>query len=347
MTALDLPGAPDSGTRDRTGIVVLGVDGGGTRTRAAIVDGAGHFLAIGEGGPSNLHVSGRDAVRDAVATAVEAARSAAGIDSHSFDAAFLGHAGVVTPRDHSEIRAIARELALAPDERVGVDHDLRIALAGTLAGASGIVLIAGTGSSCYGRNADGASWRAGGWGPLLDDPGSGYWIGVQGMATVGRGVDGRGPETILQRTLPVALHVADAGELLRLTGVDGLSRERIAALAPLVLDAANEGDEAARAIVARGVDELALMVYAVAQRLWKDRQTMLAMTGGLTERPAFRSAIESAVAHRAPDVRPVPSRLPPVLGAAALALDALGLLDEAATTMLESQLDPGSVKTIN
>lgn len=351
-------------------LVVLGIDGGGTHTRAAIVDGTGRVLGIGLGGPSNLHVSGREAVRGAIADAVAAAREAAGLGAHrpmsrasdahtpsslafgahesadheapdhatgahQFDAAFLGHAGVVTPRDHEEIRSIARELSLAPDATVGVDHDLRIALAGGLAGAPGIVLIAGTGSSCYGRTAEGASWRAGGWGPLLDDPGSGYWLGVRGMAAVGRGIDGRGPETSLQRRLPAALGVADAEELLRLTGPGGLTRERIAELAPVVLDAADEGDGAASAIVAEGIDELALMVSAVATRLWRGTDAVLAMTGGLTSRPSFREALELAIRRRAPGVRPVASRLPPVLGAAALALESIGALSDQVAASLE------------
>lgn len=326
-----------SADADRPRIVALGVDGGGTRTRAAIVDGSGRVLGLGEAGPSNLHVSGAAVVRAAVEAAVRAARAEMAIESDGqFDAAFLGHAGVVTPRDREEIRAIARELGLAPETTVGVDHDLRIALAGGLAGAPGIVLIAGTGSSCYGRTADGTAWRAGGWGPLLDDPGSGYWLGVRGMAAVGRGVDGRGPETSLQRSLPAFLGVADAEELLRLTGAGGLTRDRIATLAPVVLDAADDGDSVAAAIVREGIDELALMVEAVARRLFRSADAArLAMTGGLVERPSFRAALETVIVRRVPGVRPVASRLPPVLGAAALALVSLGALDADVVAALE------------
>ena len=348
----------DRATDDvRAARFVLGIDGGGTRTRAAIVDLSGRLLGLGEGGPSNLNVSGRDGVRDAVRDAVEAARvdavrdagRSAGTDAGTvasddvgsdrdqqpFAAAFLGLAGVVTPRDHAEIRSIASELGLAPDNAVGVDHDLRIALAGGLGGSAGIVLIAGTGSSCYGRTDDGATWRAGGWGPLIDDPGSGYWLGVRAMATVCRSVDGRGPATALERALPDSLGLDSAGDLLRMTGTGGLTRERIAALAPLVLDAADAGDASATRIVAEAIDELARMVEAVERRLFAGNATMLTMTGGLTERRSFRDALERAITARSPSVRPVASRLPPVLGAAALALASIGALDDDIVARLE------------
>lgn len=306
-------------------IVVLGIDGGGSRTRAALVDATGCVLGYGEAGPSNIHVVGREAARDAIADAVGNASDSSGFAATHVKAAFLGLAGVSADRDRDDLRSIGRELDLAPDETLGVDHDLRIALAGGLGCDSGVVLIAGTGSSCYGRGADGSTWRAGGWGPLLDDLGSGYWLGVQSIVAITRAVDGRGPATSLRESVGDALGVDEPDELLRLTGRDGLPRERLAELAPLVLEADASGDDVAHEIVRHGIDELARMVQAVVQNLgWLSGTVPLVFTGGLATNRTYRDELELVVGKRAPNVRLVEARMSPVLGAALLALDSVG-----------------------
>jgi len=142
---------------------VLGIDGGGTKTAAVIVDEGGRLHGVGLAGPSNYDDVGVEAARAEIERAVAAARRMAGRATRRFDAAFLGIAGVVSPKDHAIVRAMAGVLDLAPPERVGADHDCRIALAGGLTGRPGIVQIAGTGSSTFGMNAADVGWRAGGW----------------------------------------------------------------------------------------------------------------------------------------------------------------------------------------
>ena len=323
-----------------TDIVVAGIDGGGTRTRAAIVDGTGRVVGYGESGPSNIHVVGRDVARDAIAAAMSAASDSAGLASTRVAAAFLGVAGVGSAHDRDELRSIARELDLSPEETLGVDHDLRIAHAGGLAGEPGIVLIAGTGSSCYGRSSEGISWRSGGWGPLLDDAGGGYWLVVQAIAAVTRAVDGRGPATSLEGSLKNALGIDDTNELLRLTGRGGLTREQLAEHAPIILAADDNGDEVARDIVRRGVDELARMVQAVVGNLgMMDARVPLVFTGGLSMNKAYRDELELTVDNRAENVALVEAKMPPVLGAALLALELSGALQpEAVASLQESTI---------
>ena len=147
----------------------LGVDGGGTKTQAVIIDECGRVLGAGLGGPANYDAVGVEVAQSNIAQAVEAARQAAGIADYPFASAYLGLAGVVCARDCEIVHGIARRLNLAAI--VGVDHDCRIALAGGLSGRPGIVLISGTGSSCFGMNALGDQWRAGGWGYLISDEG--------------------------------------------------------------------------------------------------------------------------------------------------------------------------------
>ncbi|MGH2544233.1 MAG: N-acetylglucosamine kinase, partial [Ardenticatenaceae bacterium] len=126
---------------------VLGVDGGGTKTRVAIVDESGQLHSTGLAGPSNIDDVGFETTRANIAQAVNTACHMADLQAISFSACFFGMAGVVSSQDRNLIHRMAQDLQLAPPEQVEVDHDCRIALAGGLSGRPGIVLIAGTGSS--------------------------------------------------------------------------------------------------------------------------------------------------------------------------------------------------------
>ncbi|HLP08445.1 MAG TPA: BadF/BadG/BcrA/BcrD ATPase family protein, partial [Opitutaceae bacterium] len=158
----------------------LGIDGGGTSTRALLCDERGRVLGLGAGGVANHLHAGWGGAADSLHTAVHGAFTAAGLAPAPCAAAFLGMAATASDAARGRWREIALQLGLArAAAAVGVDHDVRIALAGGLAGRPGIALIAGTGSSCYGRTASGATWQAGGWGSILDDGGGGYWLGLR------------------------------------------------------------------------------------------------------------------------------------------------------------------------
>jgi N-acetylglucosamine kinase-like BadF-type ATPase len=317
-----------------TDTLVLGIDGGGTRTRAALADRSGRLCGFGTAGPSNYQAVGIEVAGSNIAEAVAGAWRHAGGEMTAVSAAFLGMAGVVSEDDRRAIAAVAESQGLA--HAIEVDHDIRSALAGGLAGRPGIALIAGTGSSCYGRRADGTCWRSGGWGYLIDDIGSGYWLGVQGLAAITRAYDGRGEATSLAGPLMERLSMRNMDAVLHLAGVGGLSRSEIAGLAPLVLRTASYGDRVARTIVARGADELARMVEAVMLRLGWDGDAPVMMTGGLTSDPYFCEALRRAIARRAPAAVLTETILPPVLGAALLALELAGFrTDESIIMNLE------------
>lgn len=304
---------------------VLGIDGGGTRTRAALLGPNREILGEGEGGPSNIDDVGEAAARDNIAAAVDAARDRAGLARGPFAAAFLGMAGVTSDHDRAVIRRIALTLSLAPETRIGVDHDCRIALAGGLSGRPGIVLITGTGSSCYGRTTDGAHWLAGGRGHLVSDEGSGYWYGLQAIRAAVRHFDGRGPRTVLHDQVVDALAITDIDGLMHRLYVIGVSRAEIASLAPLVIAAAEAGDAAARALFQIGARDLAECVAAVAHRLGFDQGEFgLALTGGLSQAEVARAPLVAALAERLPGCRPTLAEQPPVIGAALLALGLAG-----------------------
>ncbi len=200
--------------------------------------------------------------------------------------------------------SIVRDVALMPHDCIGVDHDLRIALAGGLAGAVGIVLIAGTGSSCYGRNEKGQSWICGGWGHILDDVGSSYWMGLQAMIAAVRDFDGRGDATRLRARVAESLGLTDMRQIMLRVGVEGIARREMAALARLTTQAAAEGDTVACRIVDYGAAELATWsLRSSTNWTWRIRinadsigQIPVTVTGGLTNAGAvFMGPFEKAI----------------------------------------------------
>jgi N-acetylglucosamine kinase len=306
---------------------VLGLDGGGTKTRAVIVDDRGRLCGTGVGGPSNFDDVGIGPAQASIGQAVDAARQMAALPQRPFAAVFLGMAGVLSSSDRAIVQEMAQNLELASPEAVGIDHDCRVALAGGLSGRPGIVQIAGTGSSTFGMNEAGETWRAGGWGYLISDEGSSYWLGTQAMRLAVSAFDGRlGPTTLLER-VQQQLQLADMNEIMHRIYIRGLSRAEVAGLAPLAIEAARAGDKVALALLDQGSLSLAEAVLAVAQRLgFSPGRCELAMVGGLFQAgDIFVQRFKAAVLDKLPACRVIPAELPPVLGAGLLALQLLNV----------------------
>lgn len=315
-------------------IYVAGIDGGGTRTRCAIVDAYGNLAGVGYGGPSNYDDVGAEVAGANIAHALNDALCS--LPSRTQPAAiFFGMAGVVSAEDRATIVTIARRiecLAHLPHEQIGVDHDIKIALAGATCGQPGIVLIAGTGSSCYGENAAGESWRAGGWGFLVDDLGSSYYLGQQAIVVATQAYDGRGPATLLLDRIQQRLGLTDMNAIMRWMYVPAVNRSAIAALSPLVTAAADEGDAVAAAIIERGCTALAEMVAAVATRLGMAASpTPVIAVGGLAQSgPLYAEPLKRAIQARYPHALIQSPTMSPVAGAGLLALRLAGIAPETA-----------------
>ncbi len=305
---------------------VLGIDGGGTRTRAVILDDQGQICGVGQGGASNYDDIGIQAARENIGKAIETARQEAGLPTPPYDAVFLGIGGIATEADREVVRGIALDLNLAPEKYIGVGHDIRIALAGGLSGRPGIVQIAGTGSSTYGVNSAGESWRSGGWGPLISDEGSGYWLGIQAMRAATRASDGRSHPTSLLASVMTRLGLPEMDDIMARLYAQEMSRAEIAALGPLVIEAAREGDEVSLEIIKQGVQSMAECVAAVAKHLGFGDALELALTGGVFQAGAivvdpFREAVCALI----PQCKITKAELSPVLGACLLALELLNV----------------------
>jgi N-acetylglucosamine kinase-like BadF-type ATPase len=259
----------------------LGVDGGQSGTTAVIGDESGRVLGVGEAGPCN-HAGageGRAKLERAVTESVAAACAQAKLDAASirFAAACFGMSG--GPEDKREILA-----AILRADRLIVTHDAAIALAGATESGQGIVVIAGTGSIVYGRNAEGRTARAGGWGYVFGDEGGAFDIVRQAVRAALRMEEGWGPNTALRGAILEAVGAHDANAALHSLYTDQWPRSRTAKLAPLVDEAAGNGDAVALQIMNDAAMHLSLLAAAVRAQLWgKQAQVEIAYIGGVFE----------------------------------------------------------------
>ncbi len=314
-------------------MLYAGVDGGSTKTLAVVADGEGRVVGVGRAGPSNYHVVGLEgAVENINRALAEASRERPAV-------AALGLAGMDTRYDfeYFEAEAVPRIAA----GRVLVRHDAEIALVGATAGEPGIIVIAGTGSAAGGRNREGRYLRCGGWGYLLGDEGSAYWLGRNALTAVLRASDGRGPETMLTGLVLEALGVEDAEGIIREVYVKGMSVKEIASLAPLVTLAAGKGDAVAGRLVDEAARLLAEHVWALAERLGlgSGEPVKVAPVGGVFEAgpvilEPFRRYVEERV-----EAELVKPRFPPAVGALLIAYMESGVaVDDALLGRLEESL---------
>ena len=242
----------------------LGVDGGQSSTTALIGDREGHVIGRGHGGPCNHAgaAEGRRRFLSALGDSLAGACQQAGIDAGTvrFASCCLGFSG--GPADKE---ALIREMLVT--ERLVVTHDALIGLAGATAGEPGILVIAGTGSMAFGRNARNQTARAGGWGYIFGDEGGGFDLARQALRAALRCEEGWGAPTLLHATLLEACGATSANELMHLCYTPDFPRERVAKLAPLVDDASDRGDLVARKILEDGAGVLAVAVARSARLL--------------------------------------------------------------------------------
>jgi N-acetylmuramic acid 6-phosphate etherase len=265
--------------------LVLGIDGGGSKTLVWLVDAssaeaAEHPLGAGEAGPSNPISIGWAAAMGNIELAVGRAFRAAGLERAAAEIVCLAHAGLGREPERSKMQSWAEQRLIA--QRVIVTHDAAALLAAGTPFGQGIAVVSGTGSMAYGRTSDGRTARAGGWGYLLGDEGSGFAIAVEGLRACSRAVDGRSESTMLVQLFREGLRVAAPTDLVRAFYAIADDRTHVAALSRLVFEAAARGDSVADGIVSTAARQLATLVDSVATQLGiKANKFPLAIAGGV------------------------------------------------------------------
>lgn len=255
-----------SKTRKRTEEkLFLGVDGGGTKTQAVLIDGAAKILAGGVAGASNPVRVGIEKAVANISAAVAIACDKIHQNPSKISSATLGLAGV--RREDLRQRISERITETLKIEAVQVVTDAEIALYGAVKDKFGLVVIAGTGSICLGKNSSGETYSAGGWGPLAGDEGGAARIAREALRAIAKASDGRGPKTKLAA---VALDYFRAGkpdDLVIAIYAPQIDNLKIAGFARLVFQAAIGGDRVAVKIMNNAGRELGLAAMAVIKKL--------------------------------------------------------------------------------
>lgn len=298
--------------------LILGVDGGGTKTRVVITDGRQRVLGEGDSGPSNpLRVGVNNAAAN-IRQAVDQACDAACVQRADIVAAEIGLAGV----RRQDLRERMREALLG----LGIDllevvTDADIALYGATDGAPGLVVIAGTGSICCGINARGLHACAGGWGPLAGDEGGGSWIARRALQRIAQAADGRGPTTELSEAACAYFRAATPEDIAMAIYAPSMTNDRIAGFSKSVTEAARRGDAVAREIIAEAGRELGTLALAVIGRLGMERELFqVAYVGGVfTAGVLVLDTLGEAIERAAPKAYLAPPLLSPVIAATRIA----------------------------
>lgn len=254
---------------------VLGIDVGATKTVCLLADDEGRIVASARTEGANLQEAGELALENvlhAVIAKTIANRSVAP------SAICLGMAGVDRAADEAVVRRVMARIGYTA--RILVVNDALIALQAGIGDGPGIVIVSGTGSIAYGRNATGEAARAGGWGHVLGDEGSGYWIGRRALRAVVRHADGRGGPTSLTQKLLGHFGAVRATELIQKIHHEDVGPHAIATLAQYVQQSRDENDPTAVAILTQAVDELIAAATAVMMRLDLTRQEFTFVLAG-------------------------------------------------------------------
>jgi N-acetylglucosamine kinase-like BadF-type ATPase len=269
----------------------LGIDAGGTKTDCAVSNGA-ELLGQATGASCKLARVGKERGRENLQAVIREATQAAGVEASTIQHVCIGMSGASLAEAVHWAQQTIRELI--PDSTIYVAGDHVIAHRAAFGTSPGVLVISGTGSIAFGRNQNGETARAGGWGPNVSDEGSAFWVGREAVTAALHAFD-FGNANGLLATIAESWKVAPE-EVIRMANA---SEPRFPELAGPVVNAAEQGDDTARAIMERAGQALAGLASAVIKRLWPSGGVVpVALAGGVLQgsslvRHAFREAMKA------------------------------------------------------
>jgi glucosamine kinase len=298
--------------------IFLGIDGGGSKTSCLIGDETS-ILGAGTAGGSNPVRVGEAQAHEALAVGIQQACAVANVNPSQIQKACIGLAGAVRPEVSDPVHRFIAELVPGEIEVVG---DMVIALEAAFGSRPGVIVIAGTGSIAYGRDAHGQTARAGGWGFAISDEGSGHWIGRSAVAAAVRALDADSAETTNQSLLGSLMKSWRAGTREQLVVMaNATPPPDFSALFPVVLASADHGDRIALDILSQAGAELANLAAAVIARLLVNSDApSVAMSGGVFSNSSLvRQVFYGRLLSQYPGAAINPSMIDPVRGALEMA----------------------------
>lgn len=308
--------------------VAIAVDGGGSKTDVVALGADGAVLAHARGGGSNPQVTGLPAAMTVIGDAVHRVREAVGPRRLVRLGLYL--AGLDLPAEIAAFRAALAEVSWVsgvPDEAVITDNDLFALLEAGTDDPDAVAVVCGTGINAVGRAADGRTARFPALGMISGDWGGGGQLGMQALWHAARAEDGREPASVLTRLVPELFGVGTVREVTEGLHFGRIPHRRIADLSPLLFAAARAGEPLAQAEIVHQADEIVLMATTALRRLGlEDAAVPVVLGGGVLAAadPLLLDPIRDRLAARAPLAHIELVTAPPIVGAAALVLRAVG-----------------------
>jgi N-acetylglucosamine kinase-like BadF-type ATPase len=305
--------------------LVIGMDGGATKTAAILSDLAGQILAEATGGPSNPQIAGVEKTAGVIVDLLEKLCDKVNCGTNEVLSIVAGLAGAGREGDKERVRSATlaeakrRKVSIG---KVGIESDGRIALEGAFKSGAGIILIAGTGSFALAKDHKGGIHRAGGWGRVIGDEGSGHTIGREGLNAVSKQFDGRGKPTALTQLIDERFGLSDQEKI-----INAVYRQNfdIATIAPLVVEAAAEKDVECARILNKATFELSEHVRILVRRIEESAHARskipLSFIGSLiSNNNIYQKILTHKITFSLPQIKVVTPQAPPAYGAVLLSI---------------------------
>lgn len=289
---------------------IIGIDGGGTSTQGALSRGL-DVIVRAEVGSTNYHNVGQEEAKKRFELLLNNLVTKAAISLDQVDGICLGGAGIDSVTDEKVVSLMFREVGFAGE--LIVVNDAVTALVGGNASLSGAVLIAGTGSIAFGQIGDKTA-RCGGWGHLIDDGGSGYDLGISALKSVMEASDGREEVTQLWPAIKNHLGIDREDDIIHFLYNSETGKEKIAALAPYVIQLADK-DKVAHKIVEASIQKLVDMIGGLCKQLGENTFSLTVAGSVLIKSETYRNKLKEALDRQYPQVELHLPKAGPVEGA--------------------------------
>jgi len=295
----------------------IGIDGGGSRSRLVAIDKDKAIIARLEGSSTNITAETYEGVFNNIQNLLREFCVAAGVSLEGCQSLCIGSAGASTGDNEKLLEKIFRDIGIKG--KIKVINDAELVLMAATGEEPGIIIIAGTGSVGYAIDKDGATYRAGGWGHLIDDGGSGYRIGIDAIKAALMDLDGRGQKTVLTSAVAEFFGQTDPVQILGYIYSNSFHKSKIAKIAKLVEEAAKQGDNVANTIEITAAKDLTALAYALIHKAQLFAHKIVLNGGIILHNQNIRTMFESSICEAFPNMQIVPMSESAELGAAYIA----------------------------
>ncbi|HEY9189016.1 MAG TPA: BadF/BadG/BcrA/BcrD ATPase family protein [Ignavibacteria bacterium] len=303
---------------------VLAVEGGGTKTNSVIADENGNIIAKSTTGPSNFLIVGFEKACENIIQGLQDCINNSKINNSDIKVAMLGLTGAGRKLDQDNMRKAFKDYSTSKGftfNSIIVDSDARISLEAAFPNKPGMILISGTGSIMFGKDGQGNLYRVGGWGRILGDEGSGFYIGKKGLISSIKQIDGRGEKTLLFDLISEKYNLNSLETIIKSIYTDNFD---IAKIAPLVFEAAEKDDKIAKEILNEAVDELLLHIETMLKKINFDEKIGLSFVGSIiTNDNYIRRKIVNYINSNLKQIELIDSNNEPIYGAIVMAINEL------------------------